>query len=83
MFVYSGPIKRISNRHRPLMIIGLALLAVLLAISPGWAVESQSGDQVIIGPDEVVDDDLYATATRPSWRARSGVTLWPLGETSP
>jgi cytoskeletal protein CcmA (bactofilin family) len=62
MFVYSGPIKRISNRHRPLMIIGLALLAVLLAISPGWAVESQSGDQVIIGPDEVVDDDLYATA---------------------
>jgi cytoskeletal protein CcmA (bactofilin family) len=44
------------------MIIGLALLAVLLAISPGWAVESQSGDQVIIGPDEVVDDDLYATA---------------------
>ena len=44
------------------MIIGLTLLAVLLAISPGWAVESQSGDQVIIGPDEVVDDDLYATA---------------------
>ena len=44
------------------MIIGLALLAVLLATSPGWAVESQSGDQVIIGPDEVVDDDLYATA---------------------
>ena len=43
------------------MIIGLALLAVLLATSPGWAVESQSGDQVIIGPDEVVDDDLYAT----------------------
>ena len=44
------------------MIIGLALLAVLLVTSPGWAVESQSGDQVIIGPDEVVDDDLYATA---------------------
>jgi cytoskeletal protein CcmA (bactofilin family) len=44
------------------MIIGLALLAVLLTTSPGWAVESQSGDQVIIGPDEVVDDDLYATA---------------------
>ena len=42
------------------MIIGLALLAVLLVTSPGWAVESQSGDQVIIGPDEVVDDDLYA-----------------------
>ena len=44
------------------MIIGLALLAVLLVTSPGWAVESQSGDQVIIGPDKVVDDDLYATA---------------------
>src|SRR5215204_3699173 len=64
MFVCSGPIKRISNRHRPLMIIGLALLAVLLVTSPGWAVESQSGDQVIIGPDEVVDDDLYATASQ-------------------
>src|SRR5829696_6705932 len=62
MFVYSDPIKRISNRHRPLMIIGLALLAMLLVTSPGWAVESQSGDQVIIGPDEVVDDDLYAFA---------------------
>jgi cytoskeletal protein CcmA (bactofilin family) len=48
--------------HRSLIVIGLTLLAVLLVISPGWAAESQSGDQVIIGPDEVVDDDLYATA---------------------
>jgi cytoskeletal protein CcmA (bactofilin family) len=29
-----------------------------------WAVESRSGDQVIVGPDEVVDDDLYATANQ-------------------
>jgi cytoskeletal protein CcmA (bactofilin family) len=35
---------------------------LLLLSPPGWAVESQSGDQVIVGPDEVVDDDLYATA---------------------
>src|SRR5215207_9119181 len=54
-----GPFKRIMGGHRPLIITGLALL---LVISPVWAVESQSGDQVIIGPDEVVDDDLYATA---------------------
>ncbi len=57
-----GPFITIVSRHRFLIVIGLTLLAVLLGISPGWAVESQSGDQVIVGPDEVVDDDLYATA---------------------
>ena len=50
--------------QRSLIVIGLTLLAMLLVISPVWAVESQSGDQVIIGPDEVVDDDLYATANQ-------------------
>jgi cytoskeletal protein CcmA (bactofilin family) len=58
----SGQFKRIGNIHGSLIVIGFTLLAVLLVISPVWAVESQSGDQVIIGPDEVVDDDLYATA---------------------
>lgn len=50
------------NRHRVLILIGLTLLAGLLIVPPVWAVESRSGDQVIVGPDEVVDDDLYATA---------------------
>ena len=60
----SGHFKRIGNIHRSLVVIGLTLLAVLIVVSPVWAVESQSGDQVIIGPDEVVDDDLYATANQ-------------------
>jgi cytoskeletal protein CcmA (bactofilin family) len=50
------------KRHRVLILIGLTLLAGLLIVPPVWAVESRSGDQVIVGPDEVVDDDLYATA---------------------
>jgi cytoskeletal protein CcmA (bactofilin family) len=37
---------------------------VLIIVPPVWAVESRSGDQVIVGPDEVVDDDLYATANQ-------------------
>src|SRR5918995_2529152 len=60
----SGQFKRIGNIHGSLIVIGFTLLAVLIVVSPVWAVESQSGDQVIIGPDEVVDDDLYATANQ-------------------
>lgn len=52
------------NRPRVLILICLMLLAGLLIVPSVWAVESQSGDQVIIGPDEVVDDDLYATANQ-------------------
>jgi cytoskeletal protein CcmA (bactofilin family) len=52
----------IVNRPRVLILIGLMLLAVLIIVPPVWAVESRSGDQVIVGPDEVLDDDLYATA---------------------
>src|SRR3712207_6533782 len=52
----------IVNRPRVLILIGLMLLAVPIIVPPVWAVESRSGDQVIVGPDEVVDDDLYATA---------------------
>src|SRR5918998_190798 len=58
----SGPSKRRLNIHRSLIVIGLMLFAVLLVVPPVWAVESRSGDQVILGSDEVVDDDLYATA---------------------
>ena len=54
----------IVNRNRVLILICLMLLVGLLIVPSVWAVESQSGDQVIIGPDEVVDDDLYATANQ-------------------
>src|ERR671917_1088860 len=60
----SGQFKRIGNIHGSLIVIGFTLLAGLLIVPPVWAVESQSGDQVIVGPDEVVDDDLYATANQ-------------------
>jgi cytoskeletal protein CcmA (bactofilin family) len=51
------------SRRVFLLLIGLlVVLAVLLLVSPVWAVESRSGDVVVIGPDEVIEDDLYVTA---------------------
>src|SRR5215211_1299003 len=47
-----------------LVTLALLLLAGLAVASPGWAVETRSGDEVVIGPDEVLDDDLYVTANR-------------------
>src|ERR671917_1679185 len=46
-----------------LLLMGfLVVLAVLLLVSPVWAVESRSGNEVVIGADEVIEDDLYVTA---------------------
>ena len=45
--------------------LSVFLLAALLALSlntPARAFDGRSGDRVVIGPDEVVDDDLYVTA---------------------
>src|SRR5215204_2942802 len=53
---------RNDNAARLLVVAGLALLVSLIAASTAWAVETRSGDSVVIGPDEVVDDDLYVTA---------------------
>ncbi len=39
--------------------IALALLLVLLAISPVWSLSSRVGEQVVIGVNETIDDDLY------------------------
>ena len=59
----SNPFKQTMNTRRFLILIGLVLLAVLLVASPVWgAVETRSGQEVRIGPDEVVGDDLYVTA---------------------
>ena len=60
----SGPSKCRLNIHRSLIVIGLMLFAVLLVVPPVWAVESRSGDRVILGSDEVIDDDLYVTANQ-------------------
>ena len=53
---------RSDNATRLLVVAGLALLVGLIMASTAWAVETRSGDSVVIGPDEVVDDDLYVTA---------------------
>ena len=53
---------RSDNAARLLVVAGLALLVGLITASTAWAVETRSGDSVVIGPDEVVDDDLYVTA---------------------
>lgn len=59
----SNPFKQTMNTRRFLILIGLVLLAVLLVVSPVWgSVETRSGQEVRIGPDEVVGDDLYVTA---------------------
>jgi cytoskeletal protein CcmA (bactofilin family) len=53
---------RSGNAARLLVLAGLALLVGLITASTAWAVETRSGDSVVIGPDEVIDDDLYVTA---------------------
>jgi hypothetical protein len=42
------------------LLAGLALVAVMLAAAPAWAVETRGGDRIEVGPGEVVNDDLYA-----------------------
>jgi len=48
-----------ASGRRLLVVVGVVLLAGLVAVSPVWAVEGRGGDQVVVGPDEVIDDDLY------------------------
>lgn len=45
-----------------LVVAGLMLLMGLVVESPVGALETRSGDEVVIGPDEVIEDDLYVTA---------------------
>ena len=51
-----------SARKLLALVILTLLLAGLVAASPVGALETRSGDSVVIGPDEVVEDDLYVTA---------------------
>lgn len=45
-----------------LILIVLALLGALVFADPARAAETRTGDRVVIGPDEVLKDDLYAGA---------------------
>src|SRR5918994_2615484 len=51
-----------SARKVLALVILTLLLAGLVAASPVGALETRSGDEVVIGPDEVIEDDLYVTA---------------------
>ncbi len=51
-----------SARKLLALVILTLLLAGLVAASPVGALETRSGDSVVIGPDEVVEDDLYVIA---------------------
>lgn len=52
-----------SSRIRTLLVLtGLSLLLALVAASPARAMDTRSGDRVVIGSDEVIDDDLYVAA---------------------
>ena len=53
---------RNAGTRRLLIFAGLALLIGLVVASPVWAVETRSGDEVVIGPNEEVGDDLYVFA---------------------
>ncbi|MDQ3966369.1 MAG: polymer-forming cytoskeletal protein [Actinomycetota bacterium] len=53
---------RSVGARKLLILAGLALLVGLVAASPVQAVETRSGEEVVIGPDEVIEDDLYVFA---------------------
>jgi len=53
---------RSSGIRRLLVLAGLSLLVGLVAASSARAMDTRSGDRVVIGPDEVVDDDVYVAA---------------------
>ena len=51
-----------SARTLLALVILTLLLAGLVAASPVGALETRSGDEVVIGPDQVIEDDVYVTA---------------------
>lgn len=55
-------IQRNTTKRRFLLAIALALLLVLIAISPAWSLSSRFGEQVAIGANETIADDLYVAA---------------------
>jgi cytoskeletal protein CcmA (bactofilin family) len=52
----------ILSKRSVLVFASLVLLASLLFVSSAWAIETRGGENVTIGADEVVEDDLYVGA---------------------
>ncbi len=50
------------NKRKLLILFGVVLLAAPLLVSSAWAGETLSGEEVVIGADEVIEDDLYVAA---------------------
>ncbi len=71
---------KVMSKRGSLLLVGLVLLVIMLFVSTVGAVETRSGDQIVIGPDDVIEDDLYVTASEILVEARLGATLW-LSET--
>jgi cytoskeletal protein CcmA (bactofilin family) len=51
-----------SRAIRGLAIVTIVLLSILWLTPTAWAVEFKGGEEVIVGPDEVIEDDLYVGA---------------------
>jgi cytoskeletal protein CcmA (bactofilin family) len=47
---------------RLLLVIVLALAALLFSSATTWAAEPRGGEQIVIGANEIIDDDLYVAA---------------------
>jgi predicted acyltransferase (DUF342 family) len=54
----------ILGKHTLLVLFGLVSVfaSLLLFVTSAWAIETRGGENVTIGPDEVVEDDLYVGA---------------------
>jgi len=52
-----------KHKRKLLAVAGLALLTIFLTVPVARAFEGRGGDVVIIGADEVIDDDLYVGAS--------------------
>ncbi len=50
---------RITIKRILLFLIGLVLLGGLFGLSPVWSMTMQSGEEIVIGANEVIEDDLY------------------------
>jgi cytoskeletal protein CcmA (bactofilin family) len=53
---------RILTGRRQWLLVGIVLLVALVAVPSARAADTRSGDQIIIGANDVVNDDLYAFA---------------------
>ena len=51
-----------SRSRKGLAILAIVLLSIFWLTPIAWAVEFKGGDEVVIGPDEVIEDDLYVGA---------------------